>query len=185
MATGYPWCYCFVITPVSVTIVVVHCLYIYTYCQALRPCQKNRAQRLHKRQRQSPVSDGSANEASLIADWDFDRRVAVLQTSTGESLAKRMQAAQPNRKDKSQVEGIFDLDGKEVAVPVGMVWWGLVSGVPAIVPGPRGVVRAVQAKPRRKAKSRRLAQGHVEDQGQQIQATEPLSFAFVHCIYLF
>ena len=185
MATGYPWCYCFVITPVSVTIVVVHCLYIYIYCQAFRPCQKNRAQRLHKRQRQSLVSDASANEASLIADWDFDRRVAVLQTSTGESLAKRMQAAQPNRKEKSQVKGIFDLDGKEVAVPVGMVWWGLVSGVPAIVPGPRGVIRAVQAKPRRKAKSRRLAQGHVEDQGQQIQATEPLSFAVVYCIYLF
>ena len=136
-------------------------------------CQNLRSKKLHKRKRQSPVSVGIAGEASLIADWDFIRRVAALQTSKGESVARRMQASQPDRKDNSQVVGIFDLDGKEVADPAGMVWWGLVAGDTAPAAGPRAVIRPVRAnaQPVRRANARRLKQGHVAAKVQQLPAT--------------
>ena len=140
-------------------------------------CQNHRAQRFHKRKQQSRTSVNTAGKPCLIADWDFARRVAVLQTSEGQAVAKRLQASLPDRKDKSPVIGIFELDGDEVPVPVGLIWWGMVVGQTTTAAGPAAVFRPVQEKkppaPRRaksarpRAKSRRLEQGEVAAKAQE------------------
>ena len=104
------------------------------------------AKGFHARKQQLRAPANSVDQPKLIADWDFARRVAVLKTAEGECVAKRLEAAQPAKNNKSQVIGIFQLDGKEVPVPVGMIWWGMIVAASTTAAEASAVIRPVQKK---------------------------------------